>query len=158
QGPNPSNGALTLNSDGTFTYVPALHHIGDDTFTYKVYDGVAYSDPVTDTIHVTDIAPVAYNSAYYNVPAGQALNVGAPGVLSAAHDADDPMTAVPASGPSHAASFTLNADGSFSYTPAGGFTGLDTFRYKANDTVLDSTPVTVSLYVGTSTQATATDV
>ena len=35
----PSNGSLTLNSDGTFTYTPDANFFGSDSFTYEVVDG-----------------------------------------------------------------------------------------------------------------------
>ena len=47
--------SFTLNDDGSFTYV---HDGGEDTtdsFTYRVYDGTAYSDPVTVTITITPV-------------------------------------------------------------------------------------------------------
>ena len=36
-----SNGTLTLNADGSFTYTPAANYNGADSFTYKVNDGLA---------------------------------------------------------------------------------------------------------------------
>ena len=36
----PSNGALVLNTDGTFTYTPDANFNGTDTFTYTVTDGI----------------------------------------------------------------------------------------------------------------------
>jgi VCBS repeat-containing protein len=45
----------------------------------------------------------------------------------------DTLSAVLVSGPSHVASFALNADGSFSYTPAANYNGTDSFTYKAKD-------------------------
>ena len=35
----PAHGALTLNADGTFTYLPSASYTGTDTFTYQVTDG-----------------------------------------------------------------------------------------------------------------------
>lgn len=49
---DPSHGTLTLNSDGSFTYTPATDYNGTDTFTYKAFDGAAYSSTVTVTISV----------------------------------------------------------------------------------------------------------
>ena len=46
------------------------------------------------------------------------------------------------------ARLTLNANGSFSYTPTGGYTGPDAFTYHANDGTDDSNTATVSLTVG----------
>jgi Bacterial cadherin-like domain len=55
--------------------------------------------------------PVAVNDAY-STDEDTPLTVSAPGVLANDTDADgDPLTAVLVSGPSHAASFSLNANG-----------------------------------------------
>src|SRR6185437_12906686 len=50
------------------------------------------------------------------------------------------------SGPAHGA-LTLNANGSFTYTPAANYNGADSFTYKANDGTADSNVATVSLTV-----------
>jgi CSLREA domain-containing protein len=49
---DPSHGSLTLNPNGGFTYTPATNFIGVDSFTYRAYDGAAYSDVVAVTITV----------------------------------------------------------------------------------------------------------
>ncbi|MFD2556505.1 tandem-95 repeat protein [Sphingobacterium tabacisoli] len=56
----PSNGSLTLNADGSFTYVPSANFNGTDTFTYKVSDGNLFSNIATVTITVNPVndAPV----------------------------------------------------------------------------------------------------
>jgi hypothetical protein len=73
---------------------------------------------------------------------------GKAGVLGNDFDADgDPLTAVLDNGPSNAASFSLNADGSFTYMPTASYTGVDSFTYKANDGA-DSNVVTVNIVVG----------
>src|SRR5205814_2267927 len=71
-----------------------------------------------------------------------------PGVLTNDHDDDgNSMTAVPVQNPANASSFTLNADGSFTYTPSGGYYGPDSFTYKAYDGKGYSNIVTVSIDV-----------
>ena len=64
----------------------------------------------------------------------------------------DPLTAVLVTAPGQhdvagAGAFVLNADGSFSYTPNAGFSGTDTFTYKASDSDLESTDATVTITV-----------
>src|SRR6185369_8740773 len=56
----PSNGTLTLNADGTFTYNPNLDFNGTDTFQYQVLDGNGGTDVGLVTITVTSMndAPV----------------------------------------------------------------------------------------------------
>ena len=49
----------------------------------------------------------------------------------------DALTAVLVSGPANG-TLTLNADGSFTYTPDANFNGTDSFTYKANDGTADS--------------------
>ena len=75
------------------------------------------------------------------------LTVDAPGVL--ANDTDpnnDPLSAVEVSDPAHG-TLTLNANGSFAYTPNAGFSGTDTFTYRTNDGAADSNTATVTITV-----------
>jgi VCBS repeat-containing protein len=141
--------AFTLNADGSFSYTPVTGYTGSDSFTYHAYDGSLYSNTVTVTITVNSVnhAPVATADSYstnVNTP----LSVAAPGVLTNDNDPDgNTITAVQVSGTSHSSAFTLNADGSFSYTPVTGYTGSDSFTYHAYDGSLDSNTVAVSITV-----------
>jgi VCBS repeat-containing protein len=73
--------------------------------------------------------------------------VAAPGVLGNDTDPDaDPLTAVLVSGPGHG-TLTLNANGSFGYTPNADYAGTDAFSYRASDGALTSNPATVTLTV-----------
>lgn len=56
----PTNGTVTLNPDGSFTYTPAANYSGPDSFTYTAKDGTATSNTATVTIIVTPVndAPV----------------------------------------------------------------------------------------------------
>lgn len=66
---NPTNGALTFNSDGSFTYTPHTGFSGDDTFTYTASDGAATSNTATVTITVNDIAAgeFSFSQSNFNV-------------------------------------------------------------------------------------------
>src|SRR5215216_2276467 len=95
---------------------------------------------------VSNQAPVAVADAY-STPQNTALNQPAPGVLANDTDADaNPLTAVLVTDVSHGA-LSLEANGSFTYTPTAGYSGPDSFTYKANDGTVDSNTVTVSLTV-----------
>ena len=54
------NGTLALNSDGSFTYTPAALYGGDDSFTYRAYDGAAYSSPAL--VRIFQSPPTAHLS------------------------------------------------------------------------------------------------
>ena len=146
----PSNASsFTLNADGSFSYVHNGSETTTDSFSYKANDGTDDSNVVTVTIAITPVndAPVAVADAY-SVAEGGTLNVAAPGVLANDTDAEnDSLTAVLVSGPSNASSFTLNADGSFSYVHNGGETSSDTFTYRANDGTANSNIVTVTITI-----------
>src|SRR5438445_11073627 len=71
----------------------------------------------------------------------------APGVLGNDTDAEgDALTASLVSGPTHG-TLTFNGDGSFTYVPEANYNGTDSFTYKANDGVADSTVTTVTLTI-----------
>ena len=145
----PTNGMLTLNANGSFTYTPNANWNGTDTFTYRASDGTDSSNVATVTITVNAVndAPVAANDAYAtdeDVP----LTIAAPGVLGNDSDADgNTLTAAPENGPSNG-TLTLNANGSFTYTPNADWNGTDTFTYRASDGAAASNVATVTITVG----------
>ncbi len=90
------------------------------------------------------------NDDAYSTSANQQLAVSAAdGVLK--NDTGDNLTVILETDVSNGG-LTLNADGSFTYTPNADFVGMDTFIYKANDTDQNSDTATVALYVGITPQ------
>jgi hypothetical protein len=76
---------------------------------------------------------VAINDSYTTNQDQQLAVDASGGVLANDCDPDgEPLTAALLSGPSNG-SLTLNADGSFVYTPNSGFYGFDSFIYQASD-------------------------
>lgn len=93
-------------------------------------------------------APIVFADTYSVLANGKLTVSASSGLL--ANDlstSGQPLTAVLATGPAHG-TLTLNADGSFIYTPTGNFVGVDTFSYQAkgNDGSL-SAVATVSIQV-----------
>jgi VCBS repeat-containing protein len=98
------------------------------------------------TVTYDNKAPVA-SGHDYTTPEDTSLSVAAPGVLAGDTDAEgDPLSAVLASGPAHG-TVSLNANGSFTYTPAADYNGPDSFSYRANDGAVDSNAATISISV-----------
>ncbi len=146
------SGTGGIFGDGSFTYTPEPGFIGDDTAIYKAYDEEPFPSAeatITVTVRAANTAPTAVDDHYY-VAAGQTLTVDAPGVLSNDSDPDGDNLSI-ASYPtdfSHAADFSFGAHGSFTYTPALGFTGDDTVTYIAQDENLArSAPATLTISV-----------
>ena len=93
------------------------------------------------------VAPVAADDAYA-VGVNMTLNVSAGnGVLANDTDANGDTLSAVLDSTSGNGSLLLNADGSFSYTPATDFSGVDSFIYRAHDGALSSDPATASLTV-----------
>jgi len=137
----PAHGGLVLNPDGTFTYTPDPGYTGPDHFVYQVCDdqSPALCDEATVWIEVIENTPdnerpVANNDVsetLANIPVQSDLLVND-------FDPDgDPLvvTTTPVVPPAHG-SVVINSDGTFTYTPAAGFTGPDSFLYQVCDNVV----------------------
>ncbi len=121
------NHTIEVQATGTTTV--------SDTITVEVTGGAVNQAPAAN--------PDTYTTAY-----DTALNVPAPGVLGNDSDPDgNALTAALASGPAHG-TLTLNSNGSFTYTPAAGYSGSDSFTYKAYDGSLYSAAAAVAIAVG----------
>ncbi|MEO5915483.1 MAG: Ig-like domain-containing protein [Luteolibacter sp.] len=144
----PAHGTLGLNTNGSFSYTPNIGFYGTDSFTYRANNGVVNSTSATVTIAVREIVPPpAALADSYETNENTALVVPASGVL--ANDVDPrsrPLTSVLDVGPLHGI-LVLNADGSFTYTPAGSYSGTDSFTYHAGNGFLASNVVNVNLTV-----------
>jgi VCBS repeat-containing protein len=115
----------------------------DRDIAVTVSEGALDSNAAHATVHVTavDDAPVAQNGS----ASGNEDNVIG-GVLPAT-DIDGPsLTFSRVTNGAHGA-VTVNANGTFSYTPNPNFNGSDSFTFKANDGSLDSNVATVNLTV-----------
>jgi hypothetical protein len=144
-------GRFRLAPDGSFEYAPQAGFTGIDSFAVRI-SGNDWELTGTATIRV--LAPITAAPDFYRVAAGR-LDVSASlGVL--ANDSTPRrlgplgqlLWAELATGPAHG-QLTLNANGSFVYTPAAGFSGTDTFTYRARDPYLQSGSVLVTLAVTT---------
>ncbi|PYR69578.1 MAG: hypothetical protein DMF88_05640 [Acidobacteria bacterium] len=131
---NPAHGTVTVNANGSFTYVANDGSVNSATVT------------VTLTVNAVNDAPVAVGDSY-SVTANATLTVAAPGVLTNDSDIDSPsITAALVGSPTHG-TLTLNANGSFTYTPAANYSGPDSFTYRASDGLALSNVATVTITV-----------
>lgn len=127
----PASGALTLNGNGTFTYVPVLNFYGVVTFVYNACDAANACDQATVTITVTNVndAPIAVNDSF---------TITEDGVLGgsvALNDSDPDGGILTYSIQTGAANGIINmtSAGSFSYSPAPNYNGLEQIIYNVCD-------------------------
>jgi VCBS repeat-containing protein len=139
----PTYGTLSVISSNRVTYTPATNYNGLDSFTFKANDGQADSAPATVSITVTPVndAPVAQVQSV-TTPEDTATEIA----LVATDVDNNPLTYTIVTNPTHG---TLSAISSnvVTYTPAPNYNGPDSFTFKGNDGLLNSTPATVSITV-----------
>jgi hypothetical protein len=139
----PASGKAALNPDGTVTYIPNAGFVGTDRFTYRAFDGMAYSAPATVSVTVVNRPPVGSGDAA-STSEGTAVRIP---VLANDTDPDaDPLTVTGLTSPTTGTA-VLNMDGTVTYTPKKGFSGTATFTYKASDGLAQSAPITVTISV-----------
>jgi len=131
-----SNGVLQFNADGVYTYTHNGTETTADSFSFRTFDGKAYSAIRTATITITPVndAPVAVDgedTTDFETP----LNGNVSGLIS---DVDSTSWTIGLVGNVAHGTLVLNANGTFTYTPDAGFFGEDSFTFKANDGALDS--------------------
>jgi surface protein/VCBS repeat-containing protein len=158
----PTNGTLTLNSNGTFSYTHNGSETTSDSFTYKSNDGQLDSNIATATIAVTPVndAPVGNNDSF-TVNEGATVTVLSNSQTSVLHNDTDAenntltvsVVATPTNG-----TLTLNSSGTFSYTHNDTETTTDSFTYKVNDGELDSNITTVNITINTVNDNGPTDI
>ncbi len=147
-GADVSGDTLTVLSGGRMQYRPAAGFVGIVRFEYTVSNGHGYTATHAVYIDVQNVAPVGVNNSY-TVSAGGVLQVtiASAGVLGNDTDADaDKLYAVLLSTTTKGTLY-LNSNGTFTYRPNAGQTGIDTFQYRAFDGAQYSDPITVTLTI-----------
>ncbi|MCC3158208.1 DUF11 domain-containing protein [Hymenobacter sp. 15J16-1T3B] len=157
----PANGTLALNgaavtvdqlipaaSAGSLSFTPNAGYVGTTSFTYYALDdqGMRSVAAATYTINVVNRPPVAVNDSR-DVPLNTAVSGNV--VLNDSDQEQNLFTVTLGSAPAHG-TLVLNANGTYTYTPATGYTGPDSFTYSACDNAtpsLCSGAATVSLRV-----------
>ncbi len=122
--------------------------IGNDASANRTFDGLIDEVRISSATHSADWFATEYQASNDNLVSFGSVETRG-GVLTNDSDPDgDPLTAVLVGGnPENAAAFTLNPDGSFTYSPTANFTGVDTFTYRVSDGTGQSNLATVTITV-----------
>ncbi|WP_265947901.1 retention module-containing protein [Dechloromonas sp. A34] len=155
KGSDPANGTVSVNADGTWTYTPGPNYNGSDSFTVSIADGHGGSatstvfvgvTPVNDGPTPADPGNPAFDPATgnYNVTTPEDTPVSGQVVGT---DADgDALTYAKSSDPTNG-TVTVNADGTWTYTPGANYNGSDSFTVSIADGHGGSTTSTVFIGV-----------
>jgi Ca2+-binding RTX toxin-like protein len=144
-GTNNGDGTWTLTHDQLegLTITPPANSSGDFTLTVSAAsteadngDTATTTASITVTVDQVNDAPLAVNDSYTGLKDTPITIDALAGVLANDSDPNDtPANALSAqvvTGPAHG-TVTLNADGSFIYTPNAGYFGADHFTYQTVD-------------------------
>ena len=136
----PSHGTLS-GSEPNVTYTSDGGYSGSDSFTFKANDETEDSNTATVSITViTNAAPVAESqSLTFDQDDDQAV------VLVAIDDDENPLSYSIVDQPDHGSISGVLP--SLIYSPAPGWSGVDSFTFKANDGYVDSNTATITLTV-----------
>jgi len=137
----PQHGVLTGTAPN-LTYTPNLNYNGTDSFTFKVCDGIFFSNTATVTFNVSPVndAPVA-NNQNLTTPEDTAL----PLTLTATDPDGDALTFTVITQPAYG---VLTGSGAnLIYTPNANYYGVDNFTFQASDGVLTSDIATITITV-----------
>lgn len=144
-GTSPLHGLVTVNPNGTYTYIPNLNYNGTDSFTITVSDGHGGIATVSITVTVSPVndMPVASSPAIVT-----AEDTPATGKVIATDVDGDTLTYTVIAQPTHG-TVTVNATtGDYTYTPNANYNGADSFDISVSDgkggTKTVTIPVTVT--------------
>jgi uncharacterized delta-60 repeat protein len=151
-GAGDTDNAAFTTSVGSLKTAVSFNFEAKSSYTIRVRSsdggGLSFAKQLTIGVTNANEAPVGANDSY-STSQGVALTVPvATGVLANDTDPDagTSLTAVLVSGPANG-TLALAGNGSFVYTPAAGFSGGDSFSYRASDGSLNSNVVTVTISV-----------
>ena len=160
-----NGGAVVINPDGTYEYTPAAGFTGEDTFDYTVIDTFGKTDTATVSIEVRDLngpagntPPIATDDVFTSFvdvtltssvmsndtdPDGDVITIA----QLVNNTASGPATAVQTITTAAGGTVSLSINGTFTYTPAAAFIGVDTFDYAIVDPSGATDDATVTLNV-----------
>ena len=142
-------GALTLNTDGSFTYTPNKDYFGTDTFYFKAYDGQLYSNNSYYAINVTPVndAPVISDSINLNqVFRNQQIIIDLDKYI---FDVDDPLASliVKEIKTNTRGNLSITNNRLLNYLPDRNYFGLDSITLTVSDGKLISEPKTIKFII-----------
>ena len=137
---DPTHGSLDFDAaTGAYTYTPSsATYVGPDAFTWNGMVSILCTEadnptaPASNVGTVTftlTVAPPVASDGSVSTAVGQAVA----GQLRATAPSGQTLTYALVTGPVHGTVTLTASTGAFTYTPAGGFAGMDSFTFDAKD-------------------------
>jgi VCBS repeat-containing protein len=143
----PVNGTLEAfnATTGTFTYRPKLNFFGSDSFSFKAYDGQAYSDAAVVSIAVSAVNDLPTSQSIVLVVAEDGV---ASGQLIGSDIESTNILFVKVSDPANGSISNFSGTaGTFEYRPNANYNGSDSFTFRVSDGTSVSVTSSVTIIV-----------
>lgn len=144
-----THGTVTLNANGTISYVPDADYFGPAQFTYTVSDGAGGFNVGTADLNIAAVndAPRLQGEST-TTDEDQILHISKASLLANDHDVDNPDSALAITGVSNASHGTVSMVGTeIVFTPDLNYNGAASFSYTVSDGVGGTSIATVSLTI-----------
>ena len=139
-----TNGTLTLQADGSFTYIPNTDYLGLDSFEYSLCDADGCDNAVvTISVLIPNDPPIAVDDTY-TTNEDTVLNGS---VADNDSDPDGDVISYTLNTSTTNGTLIFTVDGTFSYSPNAEFWGTDSFTYTACDDLGECDQATVTITV-----------
>jgi hypothetical protein len=138
----PTKGYVIINSDGSYTFTPNPGAVGNDAFCYAISDVKGLKDTACVIITIVPNLSPTVNNQPIAVDDNTKTYQGVPVLINIVANDKDPDL-LPLNNPTKLTNPTngnviINGDGTVTYTPKAGFTGMDSFTYSICDTGVPS--------------------
>ena len=131
----PAHGTVTVNTDGTFTYMPTANYNGEDSFIIAADDGQSENNIGYDTVYIT-VKPVGDAPVAVDDPT--TVSEDTPQLILVLDNDTDPdivygdeIYVLSVTEPAHGTA--EKTEGGILYTPEENYNGTDEFRYTIAD-------------------------
>jgi len=132
---DPSQGSITDNGDGTYSFEPAADFNGDVSLSFDVSDGTTTTTASADlSVDAVNDAPVVSNVELGTASEDGSITFSEADLLAGASDVDgDDLSVAGVSVDPSQGSITDNGDGTYSFEPAADFNGDVSLSFDVSD-------------------------
>jgi len=144
-----AHGSVTMNTDGTYNYIPGTNFSGTDSFTYQLCDIDGECEPAIVSITITAVNdfPIAVNDVITTLEDVSIIGASVTDNDIPSGDGGNVWSLVGVNGGSANATVTMNADGTYDYVPEANFNGTDYFTYQLCDSNGDCDQARVTVFL-----------
>ncbi|MFA0960211.1 Ig-like domain-containing protein [Roseivirga sp. BDSF3-8] len=143
----PLNGRVQMEASGAFTFQGNSAVTTTQTFTYRAFDGMNYSQKVAVILSPGINSPLIAMDDQYEVTAGNTLTITKEQGLLANDTVGEKVPRIEITRQPIFGNLTLNSDGSFRYTTTSDLAGTELFTYRLTDQGRQSNDAIVAITI-----------